>query len=113
MPKTGHTMKKIIVLSRNGVSVKMTLDTSTDICLAETPLVGSDGNRNITGTDYFMHNTKSGERHYYKYEWSNVSEGLDKIVLLTKEIARDEIFNLPSETIVTDKGLMYCDLNEA
>ena len=113
MPKTGSNMKRIMLLSRNGVDVKMTLDTSADICLAETPLVDSDEKRNVTGTDYFMHETNSGEKHYYKYKWSNVSEGLDKILLITKETARDDIFNLPSRTIVTNEGLAHCDLNEA
>ena len=106
-------MKRVIILSRNGVDVKMTLDTGTDACLAETPLVGSNGKKNITGTDYFMHKTNSGEKHHYKYEWSNVSEGLDKILLITKETARDEIHNLPKGTAVTNEGQIYCDLNEA
>ena len=91
----------------------MTLDTTTDLCLAETPLTRGDGHSNMTGTDYLMHETNSGEHHYYRYEWSNHAEGQDRIDLISREKANDAILNLPDGAIMTAGGLQHYDFIEA
>ena len=100
-------MKRVIIISRHGRMLKMTLDTDTDVCLAETPVARSDGKRNASGTDHFLHRTRSGELHHYRYEWSNRAEGQDRIRLISRERARYEMAYLPKGSTVTKDGMRY------
>ena len=100
-------MKRVVVISRRGKMLKMTLDTDTDVCLAETPVVRSGGKRNASGTDHFLHKTRSGELHHYRYEWSNRAEGQDRICLISRKRARYEMAYLLKNSTVTRDGMRY------
>ena len=56
-------MKKRITVTRDGTEYKITLDVDKDILLYD-----GQGIDDTRWTDFYVHETKSGECHFYRYD---------------------------------------------
>ena len=73
-------------MTRDGRPYKITLDLDKDVLLYD-----GQGIDDTRWTDFYVHETKSGECHFYKYDGTRWQNESSEIIPLNKEELFDEI----------------------